>query len=325
MPACRFTHVTSGRPGAIGVIQLDGDVTPILQMVTGRDDWTVGRVRLARLGDVDDGLVALVAPELAQLMPHGGPRVMQRLRNLLIEVGAVPAGMQSISVQALFPEASDRVEALMLRTLARAASPLAIELLLDQPRRWRARPSVDDDDRRRSRRLDRMVEPATVVLAGPPNVGKSTLSNVLLGRSMSIAVDEPGTTRDYTVGRIDLGGLVVHWHDTPGLRSTDDAIETDAITLAARLLERADLIVAMTDASHDWPALPRSADLRIASRCDRSRREDADLQVSAVTGEGLESLVVAVRDRLVPPNDRAHPGPWLFDPDLEDPADSDRD
>jgi tRNA modification GTPase len=151
---------------------------------------------------------------------------------------------------------------------------------------------------------------------GTPNVGKSTLSNALLGRSMSITLDAPGTTRDYTTGLIDLAGLVVRWHDTPGLRETDDEVEAMAIDLARGLLANADLIVALTDAETEWPALPREADMRVASKCDLARRDDADLCVSAVTGEGLAELAAAVRDRLVPPDDLRHPGPWMFDAEL---------
>jgi tRNA modification GTPase len=152
-----------------------------------------------------------------------------------------------------------------------------------------------------------------VALAGAANVGKSTLSNTLLGRSMSIAADRPGTTRDYTWGRLELAGLVVGWHDTPGLRATDDPDERKAVALARRLLDRADLVIAMTDAEHGWPALPRTADLRLASKADAGGRDDADLCVSATTGAGIPELVAAVRDRLVPPADLEHPGPWLVD------------
>jgi tRNA modification GTPase len=267
---------------------------------------------------VDEGIVVRIAPDLAQVMPHGGLRVLQRLRNLLVDLGAAPVAVDDLPPLALYPDASDRFEALMLSALARAASPLAIDLLLDQPRRWRAGATLDDADRARSRRLCRLLDPPMVVVAGAPNVGKSTLANALHGRSISIALDEAGTTRDYTVGRIDLGGLVVDWHDTPGLRRPDDAIEADAIDLAAHLLERADLLIALADAAHDWPELPRPPDLRVAARCDMAPRDDGDAQVSAITGTGLEDLVAMVRDRLVRPEEIAHPGPWLFDPRLED-------
>jgi tRNA modification GTPase len=238
--------------------------------------------------------------------------VVQRLTEWLTRRG-VGLGGGEASPEEIFPEAADRYEALALAAAARAASPRAIDLLLDQPGRWRQAGELTDEDRARSRRLDRLIVPPVVALAGPANVGKSTLSNALLGRSMSIAAEGPGTTRDYTTGRIELAGLVVDWHDTPGLRGTADPDETKAVDLARRLLERADFVIAMTDAEHDWPALPRGPDLRVASKADVKARDDADLSVSATTGTGIPQLVATVRDRLVPPADLDHPGPWLFD------------
>ena len=157
-----------------------------------------------------------------------------------------------------------------------------------------------------------------VVVAGPANVGKSTLSNVLIGRSMSIASDRPGTTRDYTAGRINLGGLVVDWYDTPGQRAGGDEIEREARELARPLIVGADCLVAMTDHEQPWPQLPRDPDLRVANKHDLGDRDDADLSISAATGAGIAELVTAVRDRLVRPDDLAHTGPWLFDRRLVD-------
>ncbi len=312
-PACGAVLMTAMRPGAIAIVQLAGDVEPVLESLCGRGPWPVGCARLAALGGIDEGIVARPAAGAAQIMPHGGVRVAQRLLAWLAERGVAQRAVGDADPEALFPEAEDRFEALALLAVARAASPLAVDLLLDQPRRFRGGARPGPADLERSRRLNRLIEPPLVAVAGPANVGKSTLSNALLGRSMSIAADAPGTTRDYTCGRVELAGLVVDWHDTPGLRAAPDAIEARAVELALRLLSRADLVVAMTDAAHGWPVLPRPADLRIAGKCDLARRADADLSVSAVTGEGLDALVGAVRDRLVSPEDLAHPGPWVVD------------
>jgi len=310
---CRCVQATGSAPGPIAIIQLTGDVVPILTELTGSDRWPVGQLRLADFGEVDVGFACRLADDLAELMPHGGRRIVQRLMTRLIELGGEPAGPAQTLARELYPEARDEVEALMLAALARARSPLAIDLLLEQPRRWRARPAMSDEDDERSRRLNRLIEPPVVVLAGPSNVGKSTLSNALLGRTMSIAVDEPATTRDYTAGLIDLGGLVVRWYDTPGLRQTADAIEQKAIALAGRLMRQAAMLIAMTDAEHDWPRLPRPADLRVASRADLGRRDDGDLAICTPRDEGVGALAEAVRDRLVPPADLAAAGPWRFD------------
>lgn len=327
----RFGILTARSPGAIAIIQLFGDSLHALSDLTDVSDWPLGRLRLvtfrARAGEpIDEGLAARITSTIAQLMPHGGPRVIQRLAARLDELGWRTINHHAIDPLDLYPEAGDRFEALALHAISRAASPLAIDLLLDQPSRWRElnrlRASLTHDDVARSARLNRLIEPPRVVLAGPPNVGKSTLSNALLGRAMSITLDQPGTTRDYTAAPIDLAGLVAHWHDTPGLRETADPIEQRAAHLARRLMESADLLVAMTEPGADWPALPREPDLRVVNKCDLDSlaaapaSDGAALRISARTGNGLAALVAAIRDRLVPPADMAHPGPWRFDPRL---------
>ncbi len=324
---CRVLPASAATPGAIAIFQLVGDVEPVLASLTGRSDWPIGAARLVHFADIDEGIAVRLGRDTAQVMPHGGPRIGQRLLAWFGEHGVVQVSPRELDPLAVYPEAADVYEALALAAVARAASPLAVDLLLDQPRRWRGAPAPLPGDLARSRRLDRLIDPPVVVVAGAPNVGKSTLSNALLGRSMSIALDLPGTTRDYTTGRIDLAGLVADWHDTPGLRDTADPIEVRAIEIARGLLERADLIVAMRDAGTGWPLLPRRADLHVVNKLDLSRpragpgdEEAGALGISAVTGEGLAELVAAVRDRLVPPEDLEHPGPWLFDPRLLGPG-----
>lgn len=279
-------------------------------------------------------------------MPHGGPRIVQKLVTKLTALGAsalppddateaeaetkVGIGYDPLSQ---YPEAADEIEALALATLARAASPLAVDLLLDQPRRWQSTTLdiISPDDLDRSERLNRLIVPPVVVLAGPANVGKSTLSNALLGRAMSITLDQPGTTRDYVTGRIELAGLVVDWHDTPGLRETDDPIERCALDLARALMLRADLLIAMAAPGEPWPRLPRDPELWVMNKCDLDgkgsiaavsssadsssfgRQQDRPLRISATRGDNLSALVEIVRDRLVPAADLTHPGPWLFD------------
>jgi hypothetical protein len=75
----------------------------------------------------------------------------------------------------------------------------------------------------------------------------------------------------------------------------------------------ADLLVSMTDADHDWPALPRAADLRLASKRDGGHRVDADLSFGIHEPGDLVHLVAVLRDQLVPTADLTNPGPWRFD------------
>jgi len=302
-----------------------GDSTPILQALTGRNEWPIGALRLCAFADIDEGLAGRVTESLAQIMPHGGLRVMRRLTDWLMSRGVRPAddlGTSSAAqVHTLYPEATDVFEALVLLAVTQTASSLAIDLLLDQPRRWQRLANVSNltpADHERSLRLNRLLRPPIVVLAGPPNVGKSTLTNALLGRTQSIVMDEPGTTRDYTTGLIDLGGLVVHWHDTPGIRTTANPIEARAIEISRRLIDHADLLIAMTDFDHDWPDLPQVPHLRVGSKADLRARSDVDVSISATTGQGLAALVGRIRESLVPSADLDHRGAWVFDPRLLD-------
>jgi len=147
-PGCRVVRMTPDAAGAVAIIQLHGPASCArLAELTGvpARRWPVGFVRLVRFVGIDEGLAVRLTPEVAQLMPHGGPRIVSRLLERLQAAGdriESPSGERadsSIGVRSLFPEAHDELEAWMLEALARAASPAAIDLLLIQPRLWRAR------------------------------------------------------------------------------------------------------------------------------------------------------------------------------------------
>ncbi len=305
--------MTPSAPGAIAILQLEGDVETILSASSrSAGPWPIGHARLGCPGGIDDCLIVRVDDRCVQIMPHGGPRVQQRLLEWLEDLGAT----HTRHSKRPYPEAADPIEASMLKALASASSPLAIDLLLQQPRRWSECIHWTEDDERRSRRLRHLLTPPRIVMIGAPNVGKSSLLNTLAGRDRSIAFDAPGTTRDFVSSEVECAGIVVHWFDTPGLRTTDDEIEHDAITVARRLIEHADVLLALADAEAAWPSTDRAPHLRIGTKVDRSPIPGADIQISTVTGEGLHELVGAIRDTLIPPADLENDAPWRFDDDL---------
>ena len=130
---------------------------------------------------------------------------------------------------------------------------------------------------------------ALVVLAGPPNAGKSSLLNALLGENRAIVSEVPGTTRDSIEAWIDLEGYPVRIVDTAGLRATGDAIEAEGVRRSEALIAQADVVVDFSSRDRNVASpLGKENTIFIHSKCDLSRGEG--LNVSAKTGEGLEAL-----------------------------------
>lgn len=295
--------------GAIAVIELSApsgaELDDAIRQI-GLVAVPTGLYRVRDLLGVDTGVVARWTDTCLHLMPHGGIGIVREVTRRLTELGVTQGA------ETLYPEATSALESRMLTALAHAASPLAIDLLLDQPRRWKLRsdssPSLD-------RILSRLIDPPLVAAIGPPNVGKSTLANVLAGRAVAIVADEPGTTRDHIGVMLDLGGLVVRYLDTPGIRTTTDAIERESQALALQAAAGADLILLMGDSASAPPSatgLPETA-LRVALRADLGTPSwPHDLAVSAHTGIGIAALTGAIREALVPAAAMNDPRPWQF-------------
>lgn len=159
-----------------------------------------------------------------------------------------------------------------------------------------------------------------VVLAGPPNAGKSTLFNVLVGRSAALVSPVAGTTRDYLVADCDCGGVSITLIDTAGCDSADAGIDGEAQRLRRDQLAQADLVVWCIPADVDSPPVGigdsvAAPVLSVYTKVDllpplsplpQGKRGDvADaLHVSALTGKGLSKLVVAIAARLNQPSGR---------------------
>lgn len=297
----------------------DAPLPPGIRPRRGGPRPPVGRPVLADLAGVDEGLAVRLPGGAGWLMPHGGQAVLNALEAALLAAGGCSAGTDVAGGDvpdgdaSCWPEASDTLEAAALSLVATCRSPLGIDLLLDQPRRWRTRPaeSRPADAIARDRRLDRLIDPPLVVIAGAPNIGKSSLTNRLAGRDVSITADLPGTTRDAPEVHLDLAGLVVRWIDLPGLRPTDDPIERAAIDAAETWLDRADMIVAAADATSAWPNLGRRrSGLRIGMRADLGRVPNADVHVSRDDHASHADLAQSIRDVLVPTEDLNAMGAW---------------
>jgi tRNA modification GTPase len=118
-----------------------------------------------------------------------------------------------------------------------------------------------------------LKEGLRVVLAGQPNVGKSSLLNLLAGRDSAIVTDVPGTTRDLVREHIQLDGLPLHVIDTAGIRAPGDAVEAEGVGRAWSAIESADALLLVVD--------------------DRSGCGEADEAILARLPAGVASIVVS--------------------------------
>lgn len=139
-----------------------------------------------------------------------------------------------------------------------------------------------------------------VVIAGPPNVGKSSIMNRLLAEDRAIVTDLPGTTRDVLAADLEVDGVAVRLSDTAGLRLGDDPVERIGVERAKRAIDSADLVLAVQE-EHGPPAeVDAEAErLVVKNKVDLSgrpagRNAAGELLISARTGAGFEALRGAI-------------------------------
>lgn len=153
----------------------------------------------------------------------------------------------------------------------------------------------------------------TIVIAGPPNAGKSSLMNRLSQRETAIVTDIPGTTRDILREAVTLDGIPLHLIDTAGLRDSDDPIEREGIERARREIGRADVILYLTDISQpsdgpdSAPAMlaPGVPLIHVHNKIDlvptaaaSAATGEPHVYLSAKTGTGLPSLIDGIKQLL---------------------------
>lgn len=323
MSDTRVSRLTPPGAGAIATIAVTGprawQCVRALFRPAGRplpESPETHAVWLGRLGEGpgDEVVLACTGPQAVEVHCHGGRRVVRWVIEQFLALGCVEAGPT--------PPHS------LLGLLSRAPTLRTASILLDQLHGAfdsAVRAILETGDRDRLAGLARyapvgrhLVTPWKVVIAGPPNVGKSSLVNALAGYQRAIVSEVAGTTRDVVSVPLALDGWPVELTDTAGLRHAD-GLEAEGIARAKRVLATADLVVWLRDASEPTTEYPweTATGLVVWNKIDRVASPPPGLGVSAQTGQGIAELVAALVARLVP--DPPPPGAAVpYTPELAD-------
>ncbi len=271
--------------------------------------------------------------DLVEVHCHGGAAVCQALLRELQQAGCKLLSHAEFPSEVQCPLARAAQQDLLLTTTDRAAA-----MLLDQMQGALRRAieniatvfasgdltAVDDRITELLHWSDlglHLAHPWKVVLAGPPNVGKSSLMNALVGTRRAIVHHEPGTTRDWIEAAGAIDGLPVLFTDTAGVRPAEDEIEQAGVQRSQERLQRSDLGILVVDAQQGWTqvheqllklAPPRplivwnKVDL-VKQASERVATGQAIIPVgipiircSAIEPGGVADLLGAISQRLVP-------------------------
>ena len=310
--------------GGIAVITLAGPradeiltsiFKPISDHKTAPDNTLqLGRLIDQRTGAALDKVIVCRTPGCIEINIHGGPHIARRLLELLADLGAqprncdTPAGEPLNATHEKWNNPSIGVE--LLTALPQTRSPLAVAALSTQ---WSgglselvAADELPGADQLRTaaaglKDIDKLLNPVEVVLAGPPNAGKSTLTNALVGREVSIVHKMAGTTRDWVREPAVINGVPIWLTDTAGLWKAPEGIDSEAVRRARHRASQADILILLdpnrAPPDPDWldNKQKRPTILSVMSKCDQpAKTSDQQMEISAMTGRGIDELKDAI-------------------------------
>jgi tRNA modification GTPase len=336
-PSNRVCVLTPGGRAAVASIAIEGEgaveaVSRFFRPASGKPlaDAPLQRIVYGEWGGVEKEVLAAgegvvicrTAPRRVEIHCHGGKAALAAIVASLASAGCEAVDWRDWVTST----EGDAIAAEARIALAEAPTQRTAAILLDQYRgalrhavdaaRMEFESGQSDVARDRLEELLRyallgshLTRPWRVVLAGRPNVGKSSLINTLVGYDRAIVHDQPGVTRDVLTASTALDGWPIELADTAGLRDSADPLESAGVARTREELQLADVIVLVFDATeawseHDRALLAATPDaILIHNKSDLAKAESdrpAGLATSAVTGLGLDELKSAIVARLVP-------------------------
>ena len=333
--------------GAIGVVRVTGPDAPIIVEQVFRANrqrplstGAPNRIVYGRfvVGDeiIDDVLVSRVpdrVPPAVDLCAHGGVRILERILEALQRVGA-PMRESCEEPTDVWP-AANRIQQEIVEALQQARTDRAVRFLARQhhnlmPSLEQIAAIIKSDVGHARERLGVMlggfraartlIEGATLAIVGPPNSGKSTLFNRLVGRSAAVVSPLAGTTRDWVGQPVQMQGIPLFLVDTAGWQPSSDTLETMAIERGLEVGAAAQVRLLVLDGSRPmvsgiakhlpaprershWLIVVNKRDMPPAWPVESLPAEVADLsrdriEVSAQTGAGVDLLVERITKAL---------------------------
>jgi tRNA modification GTPase len=327
----RVVQLTPPGRGAVACLLVEGPgasdmVQTLVQTRSGRPlaDFPEDNLIVAHFNDENGEEIVLRRRSVhsVELHCHGGYAAAAMIEETLRQLGCrVVAWQQWIS-----DSQTDPISAAALVSLADAPTRRTAGILLDQYHGalGRAFDAIEQDIKEKNFVAARsrvesltahislgshLTKPWRVVVAGPPNAGKSSLINAMVGFQRSIVHHAPGTTRDAVTAATAMDGWPVELCDTAGLHAGAQGIEKAGVELARQRISDADLVILVFDLTSNWSASDQAlADsfpnaLRVHNKVDLQYANDnrpKGLYTSAQSGVGIDELIIKIANLLVP-------------------------